>query len=951
MSQNRVRLVDAAGFKALAKKVGAANKHKIKDVAVVKAIANLVDEKAIDREQRIIPFTISTPSVDREGDTIAVEGWDLANYAKNPVVLFGHDHYQPPIAKSLTTFVEGAALKSRAQFVSREISEFAYMVFQLYAEGYMRATSVGFIPHEWTYADGERKGGMDFSAQEMLEYSCVPVPANPEALIEARTMKGINVRPLREWAERTLDTYKAIEQGSRENIERMYAFTDERGRKIFDILADAVDKNEIPDTPDPNEEIVIDDDPSNDDPAHEQSPHTPQTPSDPANIPLHDPDSAEATGVQDGGANPSDPAIGEDAGKTDENGIKPGEGSKTVVQFYGDEPDQIRWNKSLSSRFDVDRAQFQPASAEYALASSFIGCEVKRLTERSFSVPSARMGSFLTALNDMLAEADIADIRNLDKDGKEYPPYHEMIQLNSRLRSEFLVDGIRFMVLAGHKMTLRVTPSWWGLSVSTFAERGDAADAALKLVDDTFSKAAEYKFLKGEAFSLSGEFLTRGTDSFENCFLADGNRKAVQRVIDLVNSKGSTMEPRGMMFVGPPGTGKTLSCRVMMNAIKGTYIWVSSRDLARSGAFSGIQYAIDLARENAPATVLLEDVDNWLGPYTIDMLKAEMDGLQQHRGVVTVLTTNFPELMPKALIDRPGRFHDVLRFDLPDDATRRKMVKFWIPDLAVAADIELAVRETAGYSGAHIRDLARWSDLIREQDGLDISASLVSAIAKMKEQRDIINGAQTAGSRYRAPSFVLQRDFASGGNRRAADGVPGYFQKAIEDLSRAVIDNGGTVEHVMVGDVSKTIIKAGRVLSTKNEGQLKECLGLLQEVLSQLGEQTEDGKDGKAAKAGRVLSQANESRIRKATTILGAVLEQVAKPAEDDDDEEDEESEADKSNKLVVVSEEERSATEHIIVFDDDVELGDIDLRGIEEAVSRVAEEAVMRLTGRVDLH
>lgn len=38
---------------------------------------------------------------------------------------------------------------------------------------------------------------------ELLEYSIVPIPANPRALILARS-KGINVKPIAEWAEKAL---------------------------------------------------------------------------------------------------------------------------------------------------------------------------------------------------------------------------------------------------------------------------------------------------------------------------------------------------------------------------------------------------------------------------------------------------------------------------------------------------------------------------------------------------------------------------------------------------------------------------------------------------------------------------------------------------------------------------------------------------------------------------
>ena len=70
------------------------------------------------------------------------------------------------------------------------------MTFQLYAEGFLHAVSVGFRPLDWRWAAGEeRADGIDFQRQELLEFSCVPVPANPEALVAVRA-KGIDLTPL-----------------------------------------------------------------------------------------------------------------------------------------------------------------------------------------------------------------------------------------------------------------------------------------------------------------------------------------------------------------------------------------------------------------------------------------------------------------------------------------------------------------------------------------------------------------------------------------------------------------------------------------------------------------------------------------------------------------------------------------------------------------------------------
>jgi hypothetical protein len=81
-------------------------------------------------------------------------------------------------------------------------------MFALYRGGFLRATSVGFLPKEWReVTDPKRRGMMplDFVRQELLEYSLVPVPSNPRALLDA-AKAGLDVGLAKEWAEMTADT-------------------------------------------------------------------------------------------------------------------------------------------------------------------------------------------------------------------------------------------------------------------------------------------------------------------------------------------------------------------------------------------------------------------------------------------------------------------------------------------------------------------------------------------------------------------------------------------------------------------------------------------------------------------------------------------------------------------------------------------------------------------------
>ena len=152
-----------------------------------------VDEPA----DRRIQFTISTESVDRDRDVIQVDGWDLRAFKRAGVVLWAHDYHGLPVARPVKVWAEEGKLKSVAEFAPPEMYPFADTVYQMLRGGFLKSASVGFRPKKWNYNEDRR--GTDFVEQELLEFSVVPVPANPEALIDAKAA-GIDVEPLREWA-------------------------------------------------------------------------------------------------------------------------------------------------------------------------------------------------------------------------------------------------------------------------------------------------------------------------------------------------------------------------------------------------------------------------------------------------------------------------------------------------------------------------------------------------------------------------------------------------------------------------------------------------------------------------------------------------------------------------------------------------------------------------------
>jgi HK97 family phage prohead protease len=80
--------------------------------------------------------------------------------------------------------VSGDRLIGDVKFADAGTYEFADQIFRLIKKGFITAGSVGFIPLDFTFSD-DRRGGIDFHEQELLEFSIVPIPANANALVQA----------------------------------------------------------------------------------------------------------------------------------------------------------------------------------------------------------------------------------------------------------------------------------------------------------------------------------------------------------------------------------------------------------------------------------------------------------------------------------------------------------------------------------------------------------------------------------------------------------------------------------------------------------------------------------------------------------------------------------------------------------------------------------------------
>lgn len=155
-------------------------------------------------EDRVVRFRASDDTLDRYNEVIVASGWDLTEFAQNPVMMQFHDYHSWPIGTVVAAGVIGEALFVDGEFDPPDVDENADKVFRKVQHGTVRTGSVGFIPDAWItpgntkaadetalvakYPDAERI----YIKQRLLEWTICPIPANPNAL--AASLRSYAVR-------------------------------------------------------------------------------------------------------------------------------------------------------------------------------------------------------------------------------------------------------------------------------------------------------------------------------------------------------------------------------------------------------------------------------------------------------------------------------------------------------------------------------------------------------------------------------------------------------------------------------------------------------------------------------------------------------------------------------------------------------------------------------------
>ncbi|MBO0860398.1 MAG: AAA family ATPase [Chloracidobacterium sp.] len=198
---------------------------------------------------------------------------------------------------------------------------------------------------------------------------------------------------------------------------------------------------------------------------------------------------------------------------------------------------------------------------------------------------------------------------------------------------------------------------------------------------------------------------------------------------------------RGVLLIGPPGNGKTHAIKALVNELNLPCLYVKSFKASHGTEQGNMRAVFSRARRSAPCVVVMEDLDALIEDENRAFLLNELDGFAENEGVVVIASTNNPEKLDPAILDRPSRFDRKYHFTLPEFPERLAYVKHWNQTLQLdmrLTDTEaLAVAEcTDRFSFAYLKELflssmVKW---IGDQVSVGMGETILKRAAVLREQ-------------------------------------------------------------------------------------------------------------------------------------------------------------------------------------------------------------------------
>jgi hypothetical protein len=206
---------------------------------------------------------------------------------------------------------------------------------------------------------------------------------------------------------------------------------------------------------------------------------------------------------------------------------------------------------------------------------------------------------------------------------------------------------------------------------------------------------------------------------------------------------------RGLILIGPPGNGKTHMIQALINDLKQPCLYLKSLKAQFQNVDRSLREVFEKARESAPCILVLEDLDALIDDTNRSFFLNELDGFRKNEGLLAVATTNHPEKLDPAIVDRPSRFDRKYHFELPALPERASYLRWWNqlledPLRLSEAGIASIAKDSEGFSFAYLKELALASTMAwmnAPEKGMD--ETMAAQLIGLREQMASANRTPT----------------------------------------------------------------------------------------------------------------------------------------------------------------------------------------------------------------
>ena len=190
---------------------------------------------------------------------------------------------------------------------------------------------------------------------------------------------------------------------------------------------------------------------------------------------------------------------------------------------------------------------------------------------------------------------------------------------------------------------------------------------------------------------------------------------------------------KGIMLYGPPGCGKTLLAKAVATELGVNFISIKGPELLSKyigESEKGIREIFKKARTASPCIVFFDEIDSLVPQRgggadshvterVVSQFLAELDGIEELKGVVVLGATNRLDMIDSALL-RAGRFDFLLEVPKPSEECRRAIFNIHTKDkpLDRGVDLKKFAKLTEGLTGADIELICKKASMSAVRENL-----------------------------------------------------------------------------------------------------------------------------------------------------------------------------------------------------------------------------------------